>query len=116
MSEDNEEENSSSKESEAVERKIKEMKEEVHKQQNIISQTSQALNLCSSTPEFSGSTEQVEAERVLLLASKFISVVKHCLYIFFFSSQTTSCITRTSEIESGEIFQTSKRDKSKFTS
>lgn len=47
-----------------------EMQEEVHKQQNIISQTSQALNLCSSTPEFSGSTEQVEAERVLLLASK----------------------------------------------
>lgn len=46
------------------------MQEEVHKQQNIISQTSQALNLCSSTPEFSGSTEQVEAERVLLLACK----------------------------------------------
>lgn len=39
-------------------------------QQNIISQTSQALNLCSSTLEFSGSTEQVEAERVLLVASK----------------------------------------------
>lgn len=62
-------------EAKAVEQKIREMKEEVHKQQNIIAQTSQALNLCSSTPEFSGSTEQVEAERVLLLAS---------MKIFFF--------------------------------
>lgn len=53
------------------------MQDEVYKQQNIISQTSQALNLCSSTPEFSGSTEQVEAERVLLLASRQITI-----YIF----------------------------------
>lgn len=68
-SEESEREELTSDEQEIVERKIKEMKEEVHKQQNIISQTSRALNLCSSTPEFSGSTEQVEAERVLLLAS-----------------------------------------------
>lgn len=53
-----------------VQAKIRTLEEEVNKQQNIIAQTSQALNLCSSTPEFSGSTEQVEAERVLLVASK----------------------------------------------
>lgn len=73
FTEESSEESSVSEESAAVESKIKEMKEEVHKQQNIISQTSQALNLCSSTPEFSGSTEQVEAERVLLLASETFS-------------------------------------------
>ncbi|VEN58116.1 unnamed protein product [Callosobruchus maculatus] len=56
-------------ESEAVSAKIVELQDEVNKQQNIISQTSQALNLCMSTPEFSGSTEQVEAEKVLLVAS-----------------------------------------------
>lgn len=66
---------------EAVEQKMKEMKEEVHKQQNIISQTSQALNLCSSTPEFSGSTEQVEAERVLLLASKNITLLQNAFFV-----------------------------------
>lgn len=54
---------------EIVIEKIKELQEEVNRQQNIISQTSQALNLCSCTPEFSGSTEQVEAERVLLVAT-----------------------------------------------
>ncbi|XP_050299798.1 anillin-like isoform X2 [Anthonomus grandis grandis] len=52
-----------------VQEKIEKLKEEVNRQQNIIAQTSQALNLCSSTPEFSGSTEQVEAERVLLVAT-----------------------------------------------
>ncbi|XP_060534252.1 anillin isoform X2 [Cylas formicarius] len=55
--------------SDEIQRKIKDLQDEVNKQQNIISQTSQALNLCSSTPEFSGSTEQVEAERVLLVAT-----------------------------------------------
>ncbi|CAH1118405.1 unnamed protein product [Phaedon cochleariae] len=52
-----------------VTKKMDDLKGEVSKQQNIISQTSQALNLCSCTPEFSGSTEQVEAERVLLVAT-----------------------------------------------
>ncbi|XP_066144957.1 anillin-like isoform X1 [Euwallacea fornicatus] len=58
-----------STQSDEVQTKISQLEKEVNKQQNIISQTSQALNLCSSTPEFSGSTEQVEAERVLLLAT-----------------------------------------------
>ncbi|KAJ8973922.1 hypothetical protein NQ317_001128 [Molorchus minor] len=52
-----------------VQKKVDELQEEVNKQQNIISQTSQALNLCNNTLEFSGSTEQVEAERVLLVAT-----------------------------------------------
>ncbi|CAG9831440.1 unnamed protein product [Diabrotica balteata] len=56
-------------ETKLISEKIKELQEDVHRQQNIISQTSQALNLCSCTPEFSGSTEQVEAERVLLVAT-----------------------------------------------
>lgn len=37
----------------------------------MISQASQALNLCCSTIEFSGSAEQVEGERHLLVASKY---------------------------------------------
>ncbi|XP_031344694.1 anillin isoform X2 [Photinus pyralis] len=61
---------SSSKEEDVeVQSKICSLVEEVTKQQTIISQTSQALNLCYSTPEFTGSTEQVEAEKVLLLAT-----------------------------------------------
>lgn len=51
--------------------KIKKLLNEVCKQQTVISQTSQALNLCASTIEFSGSTEAVEGERHLLVASEF---------------------------------------------
>ncbi|RZB39041.1 actin-binding protein anillin, partial [Asbolus verrucosus] len=54
---------------EQVRAKMFELRNEVAKQEMIISQTSQALNLCNSTPEFMGSTEQVEAERVLLVAT-----------------------------------------------
>lgn len=57
------------RENDGVQEKIDRLTAEVHKQQLIIAQTSQALNLCTSTIEFAGSTEQVEAERVLLLAS-----------------------------------------------
>lgn len=49
--------------------KIQRLLEEVMRQQTIISQTSQALNLCASTVEFSGSTEAVEGERHLLVAT-----------------------------------------------
>lgn len=52
-----------------VDDKVKKLLEEVCKQQTVISQTSQALNLCASTIEFSGSTEAVEGERHLLVAS-----------------------------------------------
>ncbi|XP_059608129.1 anillin-like [Phlebotomus argentipes] len=52
-----------------VESKIERLKEEVQKQHQIIAQASGALNLCASTFEFSGSTEAVEAERHLLVAT-----------------------------------------------
>lgn len=46
--------------------------EEAAYQQNIVLQASQALNLCVANDiTFRGSTEEIEAERVLLLASKF---------------------------------------------
>ncbi|XP_016989741.2 anillin isoform X2 [Drosophila rhopaloa] len=49
--------------------KIKKLLSEVCKQQQVIGQASQALNLCAATVEFSGSTESVEGERYLLLAT-----------------------------------------------
>jgi actin-binding protein anillin len=49
--------------------KIQRLLDEIMRQQTIISQTSQALNLCASTVEFSGSTEAVEGERHLLVAT-----------------------------------------------
>lgn len=46
--------------------------EEAAYQQNIVLQASQALNLCVANDiTFRGSTEEIEAERVLLLASKY---------------------------------------------
>ncbi|XP_008546672.1 anillin isoform X2 [Microplitis demolitor] len=56
-------------ESAMVQVKIKQLMEEVCKQQTIIGQASQALNLCTATVEFSGSREQVEGERLLLVAT-----------------------------------------------
>lgn len=53
-----------------VQDKIKKLLDEVCKQQQVIAQTSQAINLCAATIEFSGSTESVEGERHLLVASK----------------------------------------------
>jgi len=45
--------------------------EEAAYQQNIVLQASQALNLCVANDiTFRGSQEEIEAERVLLLASK----------------------------------------------
>ncbi|XP_038218578.1 anillin isoform X5 [Zerene cesonia] len=52
-----------------VRQRIKELQNEISKQQTVISQASQALNLCAATIEFSGSTEQAEGERLLLLAT-----------------------------------------------
>lgn len=52
-----------------VQDKIKRLLNEVCKQQTIIAQSSQALNLCAATIEFSGSTESVEGERHLLVAT-----------------------------------------------
>ncbi|CRK98137.1 CLUMA_CG011505, isoform A [Clunio marinus] len=58
-----------SKSNEECDMKIQKLLDEVMRQQTIISQTSQALNLCASTVEFSGSTEAVEGERHLLVAT-----------------------------------------------
>uniref|UniRef100_A0A1B0FC10 PH domain-containing protein n=1 Tax=Glossina morsitans morsitans TaxID=37546 RepID=A0A1B0FC10_GLOMM len=52
-----------------VQEKIEKLLDEVCKQQQVIAQASQALNLCAATVEFSGSTESVEAERHLLVAT-----------------------------------------------
>ncbi|GJQ86774.1 putative cell division protein anillin [Trypoxylus dichotomus] len=68
-----EEEDNTNTECEIVKNKIQELMEEINKQQMVIAQTSQALNLCNSTLEFMGSTEQVEAEKLLLLASKYMA-------------------------------------------
>lgn len=70
-----------------VAEKIEQLTREVNKQQLVISQASSALNLCISTPEFTGSTEQVEAERLLLLACKFFFIflcfysINMCYYV-----------------------------------
>ncbi|XP_043499901.1 anillin isoform X2 [Polistes fuscatus] len=52
-----------------VKEKVKHLLDEVSKQQTIIGQASQALNLCSSTIEFNQSQEQVEVEKLLLVAT-----------------------------------------------
>ncbi|KAL9916206.1 anillin-like isoform 1-T1 [Glossina fuscipes fuscipes] len=52
-----------------VQEKIEKLLDEVYKQQQVIAQVSQALNLCAATVEFSGSTESVEGERHLLVAT-----------------------------------------------
>lgn len=57
------------KQREECDGKIQRLLDEVMRQQAVIKQTSQALNLCASTFEFSGSTEAVEGERHLLVAS-----------------------------------------------
>lgn len=73
-------------ESQLVQDKIRELTEEVNRQQMVISQASQALNLCNATPEFSGSTEQVEAEKLLLLASKCGNI-----FVFFLHASRVFC-------------------------
>lgn len=54
-----------------VEVQVRSLLDDVSKQQTVISQASQALNLCNATVEFSDSSEQVEGERLLLLASMY---------------------------------------------
>lgn len=67
-----------------VQNKIEELLSNVGKQQTVISQASQALNLCMSTIEFSGSSEQVEAEKLLLVASMFLIFIhnRHIISLF----------------------------------
>ncbi|KAL4708630.1 hypothetical protein ACJJTC_008156 [Scirpophaga incertulas] len=51
-----------------VRQRIKDLQNEIAKQQSVISQASQALNYCDAMVEFYGSSEQAEGERLLLLA------------------------------------------------
>uniref|UniRef100_A0ABD2WMP4 PH domain-containing protein n=1 Tax=Trichogramma kaykai TaxID=54128 RepID=A0ABD2WMP4_9HYME len=53
-----------------VQEKVRRLLDDVQKQNTIIGQASQALNLCISTIEFTNSQEQVEGERLLLVASQ----------------------------------------------
>lgn len=74
---------------EARKDKIKKLLDESMKQQQIISQTSRALNLCAATVEFSGSIEAVESERHLLVASEspdiyFMSLIFYYNLLIFF--------------------------------
>eukprot|EP00088_Acartia_fossae_P057216 TRINITY_DN6673_c0_g1_i1.p1 TRINITY_DN6673_c0_g1~~TRINITY_DN6673_c0_g1_i1.p1 ORF type:complete len:863 (-),score=259.31 TRINITY_DN6673_c0_g1_i1:875-3226(-) len=52
-----------------IPQKIKVLQNEAESQMSIITQASNALNLCRSTKEFYGSAEQVEGERLLLEAT-----------------------------------------------
>jgi len=52
-----------------ITQKIHLLQEEAASQMPVIQQASSALNLCRSTKEFFGSSEQVEGERLLLVAS-----------------------------------------------
>ncbi|KAK8774667.1 hypothetical protein V5799_010796 [Amblyomma americanum] len=49
--------------------KIKALQDCVLAQQTVISQATQALNLCQASAEFLGSSEQVEGEKLLLIAT-----------------------------------------------
>lgn len=69
-----------SNEAAQAQEKIKKLLDEVCKQQQVIGQASQALNLCAATVEFSGSTESVEGERYLLLASRW-----NCPYLLCYA-------------------------------
>jgi len=52
-----------------ITQKIHQLQEEAAGQMPVIQQASSALNLCRSTKEFFGSSEQVEGERLLLVAT-----------------------------------------------
>ncbi|CAA9995287.1 unnamed protein product, partial [Nesidiocoris tenuis] len=64
-------------ESVLIESKVFELQQEMIKQTTIISQATQALNLCHSRAEFTGSMEQVEAEKLLLLATSRRLAAQH---------------------------------------
>ncbi|XP_076045559.1 uncharacterized protein LOC143027828 isoform X3 [Oratosquilla oratoria] len=52
----------------AISARIKELQDEVCAQQNVISQASGAISVVSLRPELKGSTQHVEAERLLLIS------------------------------------------------
>lgn len=54
----------------SIQQQIRSLQDEISTQQNVMAQACQALNLCRATAEFSGSTEQVEGEKLLLISSQ----------------------------------------------
>jgi hypothetical protein len=56
----------------ALHDRIQALEQQVQIQLNAIAQASKALVLCESTYEFSNSTENVEGERALFIASKYV--------------------------------------------
>lgn len=50
--------------------RLKALQDNVLAQQTVISQATQALNLCQASAEFLGSAEQVEGEKLLLIATQ----------------------------------------------
>lgn len=63
-----------------VEKKVKQLLDEVCTQQKKIEGASKALNLCQSTIEFNGSSEHVGGEWALLVASKFLFLYSRLAY------------------------------------
>ncbi len=59
-----------------IQERIDQLREEIEQHNRIAGQASQALNLCLEVNEFKGSTEQVEAERLLLVSGQcFIHII-----------------------------------------
>ncbi|KAL8608422.1 hypothetical protein ACOMHN_002655 [Nucella lapillus] len=52
----------------SVHERVRELQELIQQEQSVIMQTSNALNQCCSTSYFAGSSEQVECNRILLIA------------------------------------------------
>ncbi|OXB83210.1 UNVERIFIED_CONTAM: hypothetical protein H355_001962 [Colinus virginianus] len=55
-----------------IKKKMQELNNEINMQQTVIYQASQALNCCFDEEHGKGSQEEAEAERLLLLASRFL--------------------------------------------
>ncbi|KAL1423921.1 hypothetical protein MTO96_020714 [Rhipicephalus appendiculatus] len=54
----------------SLDNRLKALQDNVLAQQTVISQATQALNLCQASAEFLGSAEQVEGEKLLLIATQ----------------------------------------------
>lgn len=80
-----EEENEEDKE--ALHDKIQALEQQVLIQQKAIAQASKLLSVCESSFEFNNSTENIEGERVLLIASKSTTRVlnTNCIFIIKFA-------------------------------
>uniref|UniRef100_A0A8C9G4H7 Anillin actin binding protein n=1 Tax=Pavo cristatus TaxID=9049 RepID=A0A8C9G4H7_PAVCR len=58
-----------------IKKKMQELNNEINMQQTVIYQASQALNCCFDEEHGKGSQEEAEAERLLLLASRFLDLI-----------------------------------------